>query len=154
PDQSLDGHIAVLQDRQRKAPKELAAATRDANWLLSPDAKASAEVRGKAHFVKGLALRNQDKYDDARKDLAEAIKLGADSKDAWVKQAQVVQKSLTDPSSYIQVIEKSIADGDLPRATAELDWALKIMPADGRLLAWRSMIDLENARRAGKTAAA
>jgi tetratricopeptide (TPR) repeat protein len=156
PDQKLGTYAALLQNRNRKDPKELAGVLRETDWLLSNEAKATPEVRGKALYVSGLALRNQGKFEEARKALRASVKLAGDVKGAaWTKQARQTLTELTDPSGYyLPQIEKLRGNGNLKGAINETNLALKAMPGNGRLLAERGILRLEQERGKGKISAA
>ena len=157
PEQKLNTHITILQDRQRNNPKELAAITREADWILSPEAKANDETRGKATYVKGLVLRNEEKFAPAKATLAETLKLiqPLENTAPWTKLAIKSHKELTDPSAYyLPRMEKFQYDGNLKAALDEANTSLKAMPDEARLYAQRGLIRYEMIRGKGPKASA
>src|SRR5262249_19125128 len=79
PQEMLALWLPVLSDRGRKDAAEKALA--DADRVLNGD-KSSADAKAEAKALKGIALRNQGKFAEARIALEEAIKDGAGAKDA------------------------------------------------------------------------
>ena len=155
-DQKLDAYTGVLSDRTRKDPKELDTILKDAEWILSKESNQEPQARGKALLATGLALRNLGKFDEARKALDEAAKIKADKGATWQAQAKQAQKELTDPRAYyLPQIEKFQAAGNIKAAIAEANAAVKALPGNGKLLAERGLLHLEQARSAkGGVAAA
>jgi hypothetical protein len=148
PQQKMDTDIALLLDRKRNNPKALAAITREADWVLTPESKSSAEARGKARYVQGLALRNLEKYDEARAAFADALKVAPAG--AWTDSVKKSMLELTDPNAYyIPRIVGHGAVGNLKSALAETDTAIKVMPAEARLFAIRGLIRVELIRGQG-----
>ncbi len=149
PHEKLDTHIKILQDRANNDPKSLAAMVREADWVMSKESKADAEARAKAQFVKGLTLRNEQKFAEATKTFKETIdtiqpmmKVGA-----WKGLVTDSYRELTDPTFYyLPRMDKFQAEGNLPAALAEANVALKAMPEDGRLFAARGLIRFERVR--------
>jgi tetratricopeptide (TPR) repeat protein len=139
PQQKMDTDIALLQDRKRNNPKELAAITREADWVLTPESKSSADARGKARYVQGLALRNLEKFDEARAAFADALK--AAPAGAWTESVKKSKQELTDPNAYYIPRIGAFADaGKFKAALTETSTALKVMPAEARLFAIRGLI--------------
>lgn len=154
PAQKLDLYAALLQNRDVNGAKELDAIRREADWVLTRDASVSPAARAKALYVTGLALRNEGKFDAARKALADAVKHAGAKDAAWQKQAQADLVQLSDPRAYyLPQIARLRAVGDLAGAVAETNLALKVMPGNGKLLAERGMLRLEDLRAKGKLSA-
>ncbi len=151
PEQMLDAYLAIHQDRKRSDPQLQAAALRDAAWVLSPEAKASPVAKAKAHAVIGLIRRNQEKYAEAKQAL-EAALAGADKGAApWSAVAKAALEEMTNPAAfYLPRIDQLQTGGDFKSAYQELNSALKVMPGDGRLLAQRGLLKLEELRGSGK----
>lgn len=150
PEQKLDTFAELLKDRKLKDPKTLDAVIRETDWVLSKESRASAEARAKALYVSGLALRNQEKFDEARKALDQAAKTTG-IKGASVAQAKVALKELSDPQAYyLPQITKAHAAGNLKGAITEANVGLKALPNNGKLLAERGLLRLEMARAGGK----
>ncbi len=149
PEQRLDSHLVIYQDRSRNDPTEHAAALRDAEWVLSKAADASATARAKAHAVIGLVRRNQEKYAAAKQALAAALATPVPSPGPWQARAKQTLSELTNPSAfYLPRIDQLQAGGQFKSAQQEIATALKAMPNDGRLLAHRALVRLEEARGA------
>ena len=147
PQQKMDTDVALLQDRARNNPKELAAMTREADWVLAPESKSTAEARGKARYVQGLALRNLEKYDEARTAFDDALKSASGG---WTESVKKSARELTDPNAYY--VPRIVAYGDAGQfnaALAEANTALKVMPGDARLHALRGLIHFELIRGQG-----
>jgi tetratricopeptide (TPR) repeat protein len=154
PAKQLDTWMALLQQRSFRNPKNLGAAMKDAAWVRSKDAKAGADPRAKALYVIALALRNQEKYAEARQALGQTVKEAANLKTAWSKLALQSLKELTDSSAYYLPLASMLEEqGNLKSALAVLNSGLKAMPNDGGLLARRSLLHLEAARSQGKPGA-
>ena len=151
PDRKMDAYINLFQDPSRKDNGELATALKEASWLLSKEAKASPEARAKALYVTGLAQRNQEKFDDAKKTLEEALKQANKLKDAaWSKQAETALKEFTQADTYyLPRAERFADDGNYKKAEEVLTLGLKAMPDNPRLLALRGLVRLEDARASG-----
>ncbi len=150
PAQKMDMYMTVFQDRNRKDPKELDAVRREAAWVLNKDANAPPVVRGKAHYVTAMTLRNEQKFEEARKEFAAAVADAEKSqaKGSWAKEAKEGLAELTDPRAYfLPQIEKLQNAGDLKKAVAETDLALKAIAGNGALLAQRGLLRLEQARQ-------
>jgi hypothetical protein len=155
PEKQLDAQIAVLQDRDRRDAGEITEVLRASEWLLSKEAAANAESRGKACYAAALALRNQGKYDEARKSLTEALDEAKTLPKAgpWAQLATQTLRELTDPRAYyLPRVEQALDAGNYKQALAEANTALKIMPSSGALLAERARVRLEESRRRGKVA--
>lgn len=151
PEQKLDAYLAIYQDRSRTDIKEHAAALRDAAWVLSKEAKASATAKAKAHVVTGLILRNQEKYADAKKAFETALAAPVPNPGPWQAQAKQALNELTNPTAfYLPRIDQLQAGGQIKSAQEELAVALKVMPNDPRLLAQRALLRLDEFRGSGK----
>ncbi len=147
PAEKLDTYAMLLQDRNRKDPKQLTAILRETEWLLTGDAKVPAEAKAKALYVKGLALRNEAKFDEAKQALEGAVKHPGTKGTAWETQAGQALEELTDARAYyLPQIAALEAAGNLKGALDETDLALKVLPGDGRLLAERGLLRLESLR--------
>lgn len=150
PLQKLDWRIALLRDRGRNNPKDLAAALNEAAWVRSKESGAPPTAKAKALYAEGLALRNQEKYDAARKALRQAVTEAETAKAAgpWVALAKQSLAELTDPSVYF--VPRIAKSSDPKEALSETDTALKVLPGDSRLLLERAKVRLEQARTLGK----
>jgi hypothetical protein len=146
PEQKLDTLADLLMDRKMRDAKMLEAARRETAWVLSKDAKASADARAKAAYVNGLTLRNQEKFADARTAFDQAAKTPG-AKGEAVAQAKLALKELTDANAYyLPRIEELQASGNLKAALNEANAGLKAMPDNGKLLAERGLLHLELSR--------
>lgn len=156
PEKKLDSHIALLLDRDRKAGDELTLAVKEAAWLISPEAKTAPLAAAKAHLVLGLAARNQERFDDARKELNAALAgVGEGKGVAWVEAARETLAEISDPRAYYLPLARTLLEqGRAPDAAAQLAIALKAMPDRPELLAWKALARLHQARAAAKTPAA
>ncbi len=144
PQQKMDTNIAILQDRTRNNPAELKAIALEADWVLDPESKSDPEARAKAQYVKGLALRNQEKYAEARTRFEQALKAASADAKGWKQLLERSNKELTDSSYYyLPRIERLQAEGNHAAALAEVNAALKAMPDDGRLHALRGLIRIQ-----------
>ena len=151
PEQKMDTHLALLANRKKNDAKELAAITREADWVLSKESKADAESRGKARFVQGLALRNLEKFADARTAFDDTLNRlkPLDKAGPWSKSVTVAKDEITDPTVYyIPRIEAFRAEQNFKAALDEANTALKAMPADARLFAQRGLTRFEAVRGA------
>ena len=115
PAQKLDLYAALLRDGNLNDPKALAAIEREADWVQTGDKNSAPASRAKALYVTGLALRNEGKFDAARKALAGAVKHAGAKDAAWQKQAQAALDQLTDARGLITYRRSS---GCRPPATA------------------------------------
>jgi hypothetical protein len=152
PEQKLDTYIALLQDREFKDAGKLAEIGREVDWLLSDKSGALDEARGKARLVQGLALRNQEKFPEAKAALAEALKLAQtiEKPGAWSQDAGRAQEELTNPGAYyLKKMDRLQSDGDFKSALSEANLALKAMPDEALLFARRGLIRLEMVRGQG-----
>lgn len=152
PEAKMDTHLALLADRKKNDAKELAAITREADWVLSKESKADAESRSKARFVQGLAARNLENFGDARKAFADTIESLKSIQNAgpWSKAVGVAQSEITDPTVYyIPRIEAFRAEHAYKPALDEANTALKAMPDDARLYVQRGLTRFEKVRDLG-----
>ncbi len=154
PKERLDTHLALMKNRRRQNASEVDAARKDALWLLSDDAQSSTDVKIKAHFLIALIDRNDQKFDEARKSLEDAIKeadkvkvLDPKNNDPIMKQVRQTQRELTDPAGwYLPTVASLQAVGHWNAALDELNVALLALPQDPRLSARRAVVQLEATR--------
>jgi tetratricopeptide (TPR) repeat protein len=148
PEQRLDTLAALLQNRDRIQPADLAAASKYLEWVGSPDSKVGPELRAKARFVVALAQRNAGRHGEAVKSLQQVLKEAAALKTAppWAADAGRTLKELTDPQAYYLPRVQALRDqSQFAQALKELDGALQALPGDGRLLAMRGLVRLDMA---------
>ncbi len=144
PIEMLDFWLPLMEKRERKQVMEGAA--RDARRVLD-DKGADAATKAQAKAILGMVQRNEGKFDEARETLAEALKVKAAGKEAfWRKAALHVQKELTDPNYYyLPTAERLAGYNNFDEALKVLDIGTAAFPADGRLLALRSQVALDQA---------
>ena len=156
PQKKMDTYIALLQDRTYKDAEKLTAINREAEWVLMPESKSDRESQGKARYVQGLALRNQEKFAEARAAFADSLKIIAPVAKAGPLSASVKQSNLelTDANVYY-VPPRAVlqSKGDYQAALAEATLALKAIPTDRRLYALRGLIRYEQIHGKGAKAA-
>ena len=108
----------------------------------------STHLKIKAHFVIALVNRNQQKFDEARKSLENAIKeadkvavLDPKKNDPVMKAVRQTYRELTDPAGYyLPVVENLENIGNWNAALNELNLALLALPQDPRLSARRALV--------------
>ncbi|GIW80822.1 MAG: hypothetical protein KatS3mg105_2629 [Gemmatales bacterium] len=145
PHQMLDIWIPFLEQQRENQPIADRAALDAANVLK--DAGADPETHHKAYGVQGLAQRNLEKFDDARKSLALALK-GGNEKAAWRLYVELGLNELTDPNAYYLPRTEALRQlGEFKAALSLVNRGLKAFPAeskkDGELLALRSLVKLD-----------
>jgi tetratricopeptide (TPR) repeat protein len=151
PEQKLDSYLVIYRERRPIGADEATAALKDAEWILSKEAKSTAAAKAKALTVTGLVKRNQDKHGEAKQALEAAVATPATG--AWTAQAKQALKELNEPALYyLPRIEQLQATGQLKAAQSELDSALKALPNDAKLHAQRGLLRLDEARRSSKIA--
>ncbi len=152
PEKMLDRWANLLQDPDRKDAADLAVkATRDAKWVANQDVRAGAEAKAKAHYVVGLALRNQLKYAEAKKELTEALAGPEKAADAaWRAEARRVLKDMTDSAAYYKRYDALKEEGRFDKMLAELQAGREVSADKGSLLALGSLVHLDKALQSGK----
>jgi hypothetical protein len=154
PEQRLDTYLSLYTRRAKSQGGDDAMALKEATWLVSKNSKAPAAVQAKAHAVRGLILRNQEKFGEAKEALQAAVAAAGPNAGPWAAQAKLALAELTDATAYyLPYIGELRGSGLTDLAKQELATALKAMPDDGRLLAQRALFQLEEARTTGKFAA-
>lgn len=145
PDQKMDSYLALYQDHARQVPSEMAAALKDAAYVLGKDSKAKPADRAKALFVVGLIQRNQQKFDEARTSLQAALKETVLVKGSLAKQIEAALQELTDPAAYfLPRAERQAADGNVAEALDTLSRGLQALPGNAKLLARRSLLRVDS----------
>ncbi len=146
PQEMLPVWMIVLQDRNRR---DLAAqAARDADFVFN-DADASPALKAEALGIRGMALRNQGKFADARVSLEQALQgANKENDEDWHIHARATLKELTDPSNYFYPrAEELYFAGQFQSAMELTNEGLEAFPKNsGRLLALRSLVWLDMAR--------
>ncbi len=146
PQQKMTTYITLLQDRKENDANQMAAIIREADWVDSDESRSDDDARGRGRYVKGLALRNQEKFAEAKKVFEETVsKIPPGPKaGAWSKLAQQSLKELTDPHAYyIKRMDQYRGEENFDAALAEANLALKAIPEDARLNAHRALIRFE-----------
>ncbi|HEV3260841.1 MAG TPA: hypothetical protein VG013_28575 [Gemmataceae bacterium] len=155
PDQMLNLWASLLRGGRHQELAEAAAT--DAQRVLT-DRGSGAQARAAARAVEGLALRSQGKFVEARAALEQAVKEPAAPRAAaWHAAGQATLKDLTDPEAYfLPQAEKLWAAGQPEEALVMLNTGLDAFPDKtrerGRLLARRSLVQLNMARARARTA--
>lgn len=120
---------------------------------VTADSRTSQARKGEAAVVLGLALRNTEKFSEAKKVLEAAR--GSVDKGEWLVRADAALKEVSNPAAYFANQAQTLYDrGRLEAALAVLDRAMKVLPAQdqSKLLAQRSLIELDAARSKTKGA--
>ncbi|MBI1833094.1 MAG: tetratricopeptide repeat protein, partial [Planctomycetes bacterium] len=155
PEQKLANHVALLQDRSRRNAKELADIDREAVWVRS-NPKADADSKALARYVQGLALRNLEKFAEAKKAFEDTLTAipkvpGAGT---WHKLAHDSHRELVDPNEYyVKQIKGFLAASNANAALGEASLGLKAIPGNALLYSQRAMIRYEMIRGKGPKAA-
>ncbi len=149
PEQMLAFWLAVLQaDRSRTdlGPS----AMRDTDRVLNDPAAASA-IKGQALTIRGLILRNEEKYAESKPVLEKAREALADSPGAWLKQTNDALAEVSNPGADLaRKADVLVAQGRQDEALALLNRGLKVVSGNkGELYAKRALIALESARTRG-----
>jgi len=155
PEQKLANHVALLQDRGRRDAKELADITREADWVRT-NPKADAESKAKARYVQGLALRNLEKFAEAKKAFEETLAAipKVPAAGSWQDSAHKSHRELVDPDPYyVKEIKRHLADNNSQAALNEATIGLKAIPGNAILYSQRAMIRYETVRGKGPKAA-
>jgi hypothetical protein len=153
PEQMLAFWLPILQaDRSRTDLQEKAML--DAGRVLD-DSSASEVLKGRALAIRGLVLRNEEKFDDAKEVLTRAKAALADARGGW---SEVVDEALREASNPAADVARKASvlasQGRQREAVALLARGLKYGDArKGPLYAQRALIYLEAARAKGPLAA-
>jgi hypothetical protein len=146
PAEMLSLWLPVLQ--QDRGSRDLAAkAAQDADRVTA-DPKATAAAKAKAEVIRGLALRNGEKFAEARAALEKGrAALGSEGGE-WRAHADAALQELADPAGrFFQEAETLERQGKWAQALAALDRAAAGSPTlGGRLRARRALVHLEAAK--------
>jgi hypothetical protein len=153
PEEMLAFWLPLLeQDRNRK---DLSAkAVLDAE-RVQKDPEATPASRAHAEVIRGLALRNEEKFPAAREALQKAQEDLKGDRDVWVTRTEEALKEVSDPAGwYASRAEVLHNQGKSDEALALLGRAVEVLPAREQavLLAQRSLIELDVARAAARGA--
>ncbi len=151
PEEMLPLWLLLLDENRGRA--ELASQAAMDVERVKTDPKAPPARKGEAEVVRGLALRNADKFDEAKSVLQAAR--GAVDKGEWLIRADAALKEVSNPAAYFGRQAQDLYNrGRMDAALAVLARAMKVLPAQeqGKLLARRSLIELDAARAKAKGA--
>ena len=150
PEQMLTYWLPLLRERARR---DLADdAITDADRVLDDDA-ATPAAKARALAVRGMALRDQEKYDDAKADLEKAKKDLPPADGEWALETEMALAEASDPSAYFASRAEAFRrEGRPAQAFALLNRALETAgPASRiRLLVERGTWRLDDALARGK----
>jgi hypothetical protein len=136
----------LLLDENRDRVELTTFAAKDVDRVTA-NPQASQMRKGEAAIILGLALRNTEKFSDAKKVLEAGRK--AVDKGEWLARADAALKEVSNPTAYFTQQAQTLYDrGRMQAALAVLDRAMKVLPAkeQSNLLAQRSLIELDAAR--------
>jgi tetratricopeptide (TPR) repeat protein len=154
PDQMLTFWMPLLRERGRNDLADKAII--DADRVLK-EAKASPQDKARAHAVKGIALRNEGKYAEAKTELEQA-KINLPKEDAvWRSETEAALKEASDPSAYFAARAETFRkEGQITQALAMLNRALETAAPQTRasLIVERGALRLEQALAHGNGRAA
>ena len=150
PEQMLSLWLPLLRDRGRTDLAD--EAILDAERVLKADAASPAD-RGRAHAVKGLALRNQGKYDEAKTELEKAKTDLPKGEGEWQLETDSALLEAAHPAAYFTLMAGQYrAEGRNAQALAMLNRALESAAPAARagLLVERGTVRLDAALTRGK----
>jgi hypothetical protein len=136
----------LLLDENRNQTDLAGKAMRDAQRVLA-DPQATAAQRGEAELVMGLALRNTERFAEAKTMLEVARRVV--NREEWLAPADAALKEVSNPAAYFASQAQLWYDhGRMEAALAVLARGMKVLPAkeQGKLLAQRSLIELDAAQ--------
>jgi hypothetical protein len=124
-------------------PDAASAAIKDADRVLA-DKDAGAASKGRAETVRGLALRNAEKFAEAKAALEKALPRLGD--DVWRTTARAALKEVSDPAATFRTRAEALrAKGQDDEAVALLAHGLGLFPDEPRLLVLRGLVYLDKA---------
>ncbi len=144
PDEMLPLWLLLLDENRARDDLALRAG-KDVDRVTA-DKTASKARKGEAAVVLGLALRNTEKFAEAKK-MLEAAR-GSVDKGEWLVRAEAALKEVADPAAYFGKQAQTLYDkGRMDEALTVLARAMTVLPpnAHGKLLAKRSSIELDAA---------
>ncbi|HWG47537.1 MAG TPA: hypothetical protein VN688_32540, partial [Gemmataceae bacterium] len=145
PEEMMPLWLVLLEQNRTRA--ELATKAAIDVERVEADPAATAGQKGQAQIVLGLALRNTEKFDEAKTVLQSARK--AVDKAEWLTVAEAAFREVSNPAAYYAGQAQKLYDrGQMNAALAVLTRAMQALPAkdQARLLAQRSLIELDAAR--------
>jgi len=146
--QMLEIYLPILVNKELKEVKDITDwAAQDARHVLD-DKLATPSEKAAALAIQGLANRHTANFDDARKALTEAVKTApAAGEGSWRKPAAEAVKELTDPTAYYLPRTEELASyGMYSKGLDIVNSGIGAFPAEGKLLALRSQIKVDQAR--------
>jgi len=145
PAEMLTLWLPLLRDRNR--PDLPVKAVLDVNRVLA-DARAPVDLKAKAQLIEGLALRNQEKYAEAKVKLAEGLQGINKDERGWIEEARLALQEVTNPAAFLLLVADTLAnEGRMLEALDRLNRGIARLPeGQGPLLAQRSLLQLEMAR--------
>jgi hypothetical protein len=149
PEEMLAVWLLVLE--QNRTRTDLARKAEQDAERLKAEGQTTAAQKGQAQILLGLALRNTEKFAEARAAL-EAGRAAVD-RGVWLNVADAALKEVSDPAAYYAGQAESLYNrGRMNDALELLARALRLLPAkeQGRLLARRSLIELDAASSKAK----
>jgi tetratricopeptide (TPR) repeat protein len=152
PQEMLNFWLPLLQDQRDR--KDLAdKAVKDADRVLAARGT-GAVLRGRAQVIRGLALRNEARYPQAKAMLEKARVNLADAGGPWPGALKEALREVSDPARfYARQAEALLNRGRSDEALTALNRGLKaVSDKRGPMLAMRGLILLERARSRGPVA--
>jgi tetratricopeptide (TPR) repeat protein len=153
PDQMMNFWLAILQGGRSSTDLENSALA-DVERILSDPASSEAQ-KGRALTIRGLVLRNRDRFAEAKPDLEKAKVALAATKGSWIKEASAALNEVVNPSGDLAgKAEALVSQGKQDEALKVLTRGLKTMSGNkGALYAQRALIGVESARAKGALSA-
>lgn len=152
PEEMLSLWMEVLHDpRARNDLGEKA--TLDVSRVLKDEAASPAD-RARAEVIRGLALRNEEKFDPAKAALQKGAAGLKGDPGPWLLLAERALAQVSDPAAWYASRAATLNEsGQTEKALVLLGRGLEVLPADGQaaLLAQRALIELDAARASAKT---
>jgi hypothetical protein len=153
PEDMLAVWLPLLE--QDQARQEFAArAAQDAQRVESDPAATPAD-KARAEAIRGLALRNEGKFAEAKAALQKASAGLKGDNNPWLIRAREALAEVSDPAAWYARRAQALHDrGQSDQALALLNWALEAVPGkeQAALLARRSLIELDMARASARGA--
>jgi tetratricopeptide (TPR) repeat protein len=137
--------LSLLRDRnQADLPRK---ATMDVARVLN-DPRATPDDKAKALVIEGLALRNQEKYAEAKAKLGEGLKELSKDERGWIDEGRLAQEEAANPAAFVMLFADKLAnEGRMLEALERLNRGIaKLTEGQGPLLAQRSLLELEMAK--------
>jgi hypothetical protein len=151
PEELLNIWLALLETtRDTEAGKDMASRAIEDADRVQADSAATAEVRARAEIIRGLALRNEQKFVEAKAALEKGIgELKGGDPSAFMSSAQTALKMVQGPGAwYAEQARALLNQGRPDQALVLLNKAMDRLPKKDQppLLATRSLLYLDAAR--------